>query len=53
MTQTDTMTDTEFEPDEVPARINGRRIVRWIAVLTVGILAVLALWQEPLSAGQA
>ena len=51
MTQTDTMTDTEFEPDEVPPpRINGRRIIRWIAVLTVGILAVLALWQEPLYA---
>ena len=55
MAQTDTMTNTEFEPepDEVPARINGRRVLRGVAILTVGIVAVLALWQEPLYAGHA
>ena len=51
MAQTDTLTDTEFEPDEVPARINGRRVLRWVAILTLGIVVVLALWQEPLYAG--
>ena len=47
---TEVMTEPEVEEDE-PARFNGRRVVRWVAILTIGILAVLALWQEPLHAG--
>jgi hypothetical protein len=47
-------TDAEIEPtlgpDEGPARFNRRRIIRWVAILTIGILVVLALWQEPLYA---
>ena len=30
-------------------RPGGRRLVRWITVLTVGIVAVLAIWQDTLS----
>jgi hypothetical protein len=38
------------EPEEGPARFNKRRLVRWIAILTIGIIVVLAVWQEPLYA---
>ena len=38
------------EPDDGPARFTARRVVRWTVVLTVGILTVLAIWQEPLYA---
>ncbi len=41
--------DPAVEEDE-PARFSGRRVVRWVTILTLGILAVLALWQEPLDA---
>ena len=41
--------DIEFEEEPRPL-ISGRRLVRWITVLAVGILAVLALWQDPLYA---
>ena len=51
MTKTDVMTRPEAEPEEGPARFNGRRLARWLTILTIGILAVLALWQEPLYAG--
>jgi hypothetical protein len=51
MFDTDVMTEPELEPDEGPARFTGRRIVRWVAILTLGILAVLAIWQDPLYAG--
>jgi hypothetical protein len=37
-------------PDERPARFNRRRVIRWVAILTIGILVVLAVWQEPLYA---
>ena len=46
-------TDVKLEPaveEDEPARINGRRVARWITVLALGILLVLALWQEPLHA---
>ncbi len=42
---------TRTEPEERPARFRMRRVVRWVTILTVGILAVLAIWQEPLHAG--
>jgi hypothetical protein len=48
---TDVMMENELEPDDGPARFNRRRILRWVAILTLGILAVLALWQDPLYAG--
>ena len=46
----DTLTKPRAEPEEGPARFNKRRLVRAIAILTIGILAVLAMWQEPLYA---
>ena len=46
----DTLTETEAEPEEGPARITTRRLVRWITILTIGIVVVLAVWQEPLYA---
>jgi hypothetical protein len=48
--KTDVMTPPEADEDE-PARFNTRRLVRWVTILVVGILAVLAFWQEPLHAG--
>lgn len=50
MGNTDLMVELEAEPDDVPARISVRRVMRWVTVLTVGILAVLAVWQDPLYA---
>jgi hypothetical protein len=48
---TNVLVDTEVEPEEVPpSRVTGRRVVRWVAVLAVGIVAVLACWQDPLYA---
>jgi hypothetical protein len=47
-------TEVTAEPevgDDEPARFPVRRVVRWVTILTVGILAVLAIWQEPLYAG--
>jgi hypothetical protein len=51
------MADTEVlvepqldEPDDGPGRFTARRVLRWAVVLTLGILAVLAIWQEPLYA---
>ena len=46
----DTLNRPRTEPEEGPARFNRRRLVRWIAVLSVGIVVVLAMWQEPLYA---
>ncbi|WP_164842478.1 hypothetical protein [Actinoplanes solisilvae] len=46
----DTLDRPLAEPGEGPARFNRRRLVRWIAVLTVGTVVVLAIWQEPLYA---
>jgi hypothetical protein len=51
MLDTDVRTDPELEPDDGPSRFNRRRAVRVVAVLTLGILAVLAIWQDPLYAG--
>ncbi len=46
----DTLSKPQAGPEEGPARFNKRRLVRWIAVLTIGIVLVLAIWQEPLYA---
>ena len=47
----DTLTRPLAEPEEeYPARFSRRRVVRWITVLTIGIVLVLALWQDPLYA---
>jgi hypothetical protein len=47
----DVKVEPALDPDEGPSRFNRRRILRWVAILTLGILVVLALWQEPLYAG--
>jgi len=52
MTKTDVITERVAEPEEGPARFNRRRLVRWVTILTIGILVVLALWQDPLYAGR-
>ncbi|BFU43716.1 hypothetical protein KRMM14A1004_19530 [Krasilnikovia sp. MM14-A1004] len=53
MLDTDVTVEPGLEPDEGPARFNRRRLVRWVAILTIGILVVLAIWQDPLYAGHA
>ena len=50
MMRTDVRPEPDVEEDE-PARFNRRRMVRWVTVLTLGIVAVLALWQDPTYAG--
>jgi hypothetical protein len=45
-----TLTRPVAGPEEGPARFNKRRLVRIITILTVGILVVLAVWQQPLYA---
>ncbi|WP_189078808.1 hypothetical protein [Mangrovihabitans endophyticus] len=49
MVKTDIRVEPDISEDEAP-RFNTRRLVRWVAILTIGILAVLAIWQEPLYA---
>jgi hypothetical protein len=51
MLDTDVITEPAVEPDEDPSRFNRRRVVRWVTILTIGILVVLAVWQDPLYAG--
>ena len=51
MLDTDVRIDPELEPDEDPGRFNRRRAVRVVTILVLGILAVLAVWQDPLYAG--
>ena len=51
MADTDVLAEPQVdEPEDRPGRFTGRRLLRWAVVLTVGILAVLAIWQEPLYA---
>jgi hypothetical protein len=51
MADTDVLVEPQLDqPDDLPARFTARRVLRWAVVLTVGILAVLAIWQEPLYA---
>jgi hypothetical protein len=35
------------EQGELRPLISGRRLLRWTAVVGVGVLAVLACWQDP------
>jgi len=51
MLDTDVRVDPELEPEEDPGRFNRRRAVRVVTIVVLGILAVLALWQDPLYAG--
>jgi hypothetical protein len=51
MLDTDARIDPQVEPDDDPSRFNRRRAVRVVTILVVGILVVLAIWQEPLYAG--
>jgi hypothetical protein len=46
----DTLEKPLAEPEEGPARFSRRRLVRWFTVLTIGIVLVIAIWQEPLYA---
>lgn len=52
MPDTDVITEPAVEPDEDPARFTRRRVLRWVTILTIGILVVLAVWQDPLYAGR-
>jgi hypothetical protein len=46
----DTLTRPVAGPEEGPARFNKRRLIRWIAILAIGIVLVIAIWQQPLYA---
>jgi hypothetical protein len=50
MLDTDVRVDPDLEPDEDPGRFNRRRAIRVVTIVVLGILAVLAIWQEPLHA---
>jgi hypothetical protein len=50
MLDTDKRTDPALDEDDGPGRFNRRRAIRVVAVLTLGILAVLAIWVDPLYA---
>ncbi|MDT5031943.1 MAG: hypothetical protein QOC94_2114 [Actinoplanes sp.] len=52
MLNPDVITEPAVEPEEGPARFNRRRVLRWVAILTIAILVVLAVWQDPLYAGR-
>jgi hypothetical protein len=36
------------EPDDDPARFIRRRLVRWLTILTIGTVTMVACWQDPL-----
>jgi hypothetical protein len=46
----DTMSRPLAGPEEGPARFNRRRLIRVISILVIGIVLVLAIWQDPLYA---
>jgi hypothetical protein len=47
----DTLERHLAEPEEGPTRFfHKRRTVRWIAILAIGIIMIVAFWQEPLYA---
>jgi hypothetical protein len=50
MAMRNTLEKPRTEPEEGPARFNSRRMIRWITVLTLGIVLVIAIWQDPLYA---
>jgi hypothetical protein len=51
MLDTDIRTKPEVDDEEPRGGFNRRRLIRVVAILTIGILAVLAIWQDPLYAG--
>ncbi|MBW6438458.1 hypothetical protein KZ829_32515 [Actinoplanes hulinensis] len=44
----DVLSKAKTGPEEDPARFNRRRLVRWLAILTIGTLTMVACWQDPL-----
>ena len=51
MLDTDVRTERQLDEDDERGRFfHRRRVVRVVTILTVGILAVLAIWQDPLYA---
>ena len=44
----DLLSSRKTEPEEDPARFTRRRLVRWLTILTIGTVSMVALWQEPL-----
>lgn len=44
----DVLRRSETGPDENPARFTRRRLVRWLTILTIGTLTMVACWQDPL-----
>ncbi|HWS35058.1 MAG TPA: hypothetical protein VN408_20255 [Actinoplanes sp.] len=44
----DVLSGRKTEPDEDPARFSGKRLVRWLAILTIGTAMMWACWQDPL-----
>ncbi|BCJ55648.1 hypothetical protein Asp14428_71230 [Actinoplanes sp. NBRC 14428] len=50
MLDTDVRPQAPVDEDDRGPVFNRRRLVRVVAVLTIGILTVLALWQDPLYA---
>lgn len=44
----DVLRSRETEPDENPARFTRRRLVRWLTILTIGTVLMVACWQDPL-----
>jgi hypothetical protein len=50
VTMPDTLTKPLAGPEEGPARFNKRRLIRWVTVLAIGIVVIIAIWQEPLYA---
>jgi len=49
--KTDVLPEPDVEEDEPASRFRARRVIRWVAILAIGIIVVLAIWQEPLYAG--
>ncbi|BCJ41599.1 hypothetical protein GCM10010168_54030 [Actinoplanes ianthinogenes] len=43
----DLLSRPETEPEEDPARFR-RRLIRWLAILTIGTIVMVACWQDPL-----
>ncbi|GIF03534.1 hypothetical protein [Actinoplanes siamensis] len=44
----DVLSRRKTEPEEEPARFGRRRLIRWLTILTIGTVVMLACWQDPL-----